>query len=84
MIHLGVPFDCDTHWKYFCVWHFLTVFLLPCNHFIVILSGSHFVFAIPWKYFCLQQSTAILLIVVFPGNNRLDSPFIFGISWYFC
>ena len=98
MILLGIPFDCDTHWKYFCLWHFLTVLWIvihPCNPFIVILSDrtlnmsiilscSNFVFDTPWKYFCLQHSTAILLIVVLPGSIRLDSPFNFGISWHFC
>ena len=50
----------------------------------VILSGKPFVFDTPWKCFCLQHSTAILLIVVLPGSIRLDSPFKFGISWQFC
>ena len=43
MILLGIPFDCDTHWKYFCWWHFLEVLwtvILPYNPCIVILSDS--------------------------------------------
>ena len=66
-----------------------------CNTFIVVLSDSTldmsvilsdnlFLFDTPWKYFCFQHSTAILLIVVLPGSFRLDSPFNFGISWQFC
>ena len=50
----------------------------------VILSGSPFVFDTPWKYFCLQHSTAILLIVVLPVSISLDNPFNFGISWQVC
>ena len=56
-------FDCGIHWKYFCLWNFLAVLwiVIPhCNSFIVvlsdstldmsvILSGSLFVFDIPWK-----------------------------------
>ena len=98
MIFLGILFDCDTHWQYFCLRHFLAVLktvIFPCNPFIVILSdstlnvyvklsGSPFVFYTPWKCFCLQLSIAILLIVVLTGSIRLDSPFNFGISWHFC
>ena len=65
--------------------------ILPCNTFIVVLSdstldmsvifsGSPFVFDTPWKYFCLQHSTAILLIVVLPGSIRLDI-FLFFVDW---
>ena len=43
----------------------------------VIFSGSPFVFGTPWKYFCLQRSTSILLIVALPGSIRLDSYFNF-------
>ena len=65
--------------------------IIPGNTFIVVLSdstldmfvifsGSPFVFYTPWKYFCLQHSTAILLIVVLPGSIRLDSYFNF-VTW---
>ena len=70
-------FDCDIHWKYFCLWNFLAVLwivILPYNSFIIVLSDSTldmsiilscspFVFDTPWKYI---------------------SPFKFGISWQFC
>ena len=62
--------------------------ILPCNTIIDVLSestldmsgsfsGSHFVYYTPWKYFGLQHSTAILLIVVIPGSIRIDSYYIF-------
>ena len=68
-------FDCDIHWKYFCLWNFLAVLwivILPCNTFIfvlsdstldmsIILSGSLFVFTLP-------GSTYRLLILVYPGS----------------
>ena len=90
-------FDCDIHWKYFCLWNFLAalwIVILPCNTFIVvlpdsaldmsvILSRSPFVVDTHWKYCCLQHSTAILLIVVLPGSIRLESHFNFGISRQF-
>ena len=64
-------FDCDIHWNFLAV---LWIVILACNTFVVvlsdstldvyvILSGSPFVFDTPWKYFCLQHSTAILLIL---------------------
>ena len=69
-------FDCGIHWKYFCLWNFLAVLwivIFPCNTFIVVLSDSisdmsvifscsPFVFYTPWKYYCLQHSTTILLM----------------------
>ena len=69
--------------------------ILPCNTFIValsdstldmsdILSGSPFVYDTPWKYFCLQHSTAILLIVVLLGSIRLDGHINFSNSRQFC
>ena len=63
--------------------------ILPCNPFIlysltvVTLSDNPFAFDTPWKYFCLQHSTAIILIVILPGSVCLDCPFSFGISWHF-
>ena len=38
-------FDCEIHWKYFCLWNFLAVLwivILPCNTFIVVLSDNTF------------------------------------------
>ena len=78
-------FDCGIHWNFLAG---LWIVILPCNTFIVvfsdstldmsvIFSGSHFVFDTPWKYFCSQHSTAILLIVVLPGSIRLDSYYNF-------
>ena len=72
----------------------LWIVILPCITFIVvpsdstldmsvILSGSPFVVDTPWKYFCLQHSTAILLLVVLPGSIRLESHFNLGISSQF-
>ena len=52
--------------------------------FVVILSDNPFAFDTPLKYFCLQHSTAIILIVILPGSVCLDNPFNFGISWHFC
>ena len=82
-------FDCGVHWKYFCLFlAVLWIVILPCDTFIVVLSdstldmsvifsGSPFVFDTPCKYFCLQHSNAILLIVVLPGSIRLDSYYNF-------
>ena len=36
-------FDCDIHWKYFCLWNFLAVLwivILACNTLIVVFSDS--------------------------------------------
>ena len=69
------------------LWNFLAVLwivILTCNTFIVVLSDntldmpvifydSPFVFDTPWKYYCLQHSTTILLIVILPGSIPLDS-----------
>ena len=73
-------FDCGIHWKYFCLWNFMTILCIVTDSTLdmsVIFFGSPFGFDTPWKYFCWKHSTAILLIVVLPGSIRLDSYFHF-------
>ena len=66
----GSTLDCNTPLQSVLFLYSLTV---------VILSDNPFAFDTSWKYFCLQYSTAIILIVILPGSDCLDTPFNFGI-----
>ena len=78
-------FDCDIHWKHFCLWNFLAVLwivILACSTFIVvfsdstldmsyILSGSPFVLTLPGSTTPLKSFWLWYSLVVFVSTVLL-------------